>query len=211
MSGAVFVSAAGADSTLIEPLVADIVERDLEKAIVAGQLSTSGAPLEDDMFPTAIFGDSHSTHMAGLPHLFQANGYWCVSEPAHDVLVKADLGASRMRRVAVFQRDRVTPLADRFFCLAIAGTKACLLPEASIGLRPNPYARVPAYNLPWVPTDGAVAVTTSALEGADIWIDPALQRVFFVSRSLGSALADAGLAEAFRLHACTIVERSAGR
>lgn len=202
----VFVSTAPSDSTLIKRLDADIVERDLDRAIAAERRGQLGEPLDDDMFPTAIWGDKHAKQMKRLPHLFYANGFWCISDLAKTTIEAAELGRTGIRPVPIFQRDRITPVPGRFFCLNIAETKSALAPEASAGLRRNPYAKVAAFNPPFVMTEGAIAVGASALQGVELWLDPALQSSFFVSNRLGQALADAGMAEAFRLHSCRISE-----
>lgn len=202
----VFVSTAPSDSTLIKHLGADIVERDPDKAIAAEQRDWAGEPLDDDMFPAAIWGDKHSKRMTRLPHLFYANGYWCISEAAKTIIEAAELGRTRIRPVPIFQRDRTTPVPGRFFCLNIAETKAALAPDASHGLRRNPYAKVDVFNTPYVTNDGDIAVNAAALVGAELWKDPALQRDFFVSSRLGTALADAGMAKAFRLFSCRVVD-----
>ena len=202
----VFVSTAPSDSTLIKHLEADIVEREPEKAIAAVRRNQVGEPLDDDMFPTAIWGDMHAKQMKRLPHLFYANGYCCISDLARPIIESADLGRTRIRPVPILQRDRITPVVGRFFCLNIAETKSALAPETSAGLRHNPYAKVAAFNPPFVMTEGAIAVGASALQGVELWLDPALQSSFFVSNRLGQALADAGMAEAFRLHSCRVSE-----
>lgn len=206
MPSSVHVSVAPSDSTLIKRLEADIVQREPEKAIAAVGRGKAGEPLDEDMFPTAIWGDKHSRRMTRLPHLFHANGYWCISEAAMTILDAAELGRTRIRHVPIFQRDRITPVPGRFFCLNIAETKSALLPVASKGLRRNPYARVATFHPPYVMTDGDIAVCGTALEGADLWLDPALPGGFFVSGRLGAALVDAGLGKAFRLYSCRISE-----
>ena len=202
----VFGSTAPSDTTLIKRLDADIVLREPEKAIAADRRSLVGEPLDDDMFPTAIYGDKTSKHFSRLPHLFYANGYWCISELAKTIIEAAVLGRTRIRPVPIFQRDRSTPVPGRYFCLNIAETKAALAPEASQGLRRNPYAKVPTFNPPFVVADGNFAVTGNAREGVELWLDPAAQQAFFVSGGLGTALADAGLAKAFRLFSCRIID-----
>ncbi|MEZ5815881.1 MAG: hypothetical protein R3D44_02235 [Hyphomicrobiaceae bacterium] len=201
----VFISTAPSDPTLIKRLEADIVECDPDKAIAAGRRDWAGEPFDDDMFPNAIWGDKHSKRMTRLPHLFYANGYWCISEAAKTIIEAAELGRTRIRPVPIFQRDHTTPVPGRFFCLNIAETKTALAPDASHGLRRNPYAKVDVFNTPFVPKDGDIAVSAAALVGAELWKDPALQRDFFVSSRLGTALADAGMAKAFRLLSCRVV------
>ncbi|MGE0700911.1 MAG: hypothetical protein AB7O57_17570 [Hyphomicrobiaceae bacterium] len=153
----IFVSTAPSDSTLIKHLEADIVQREPEKAIAAVRRDQVGEPLDDDMFPTAIWGDNHSQPMSRLPHLFYANGYWCISELARTIIEAAELGRTRIRPVQIFQRDRITPVTGRFYCLNIAEPKAALAPDASQGLRRNPYAKVPTFNSPWFMADGNIA------------------------------------------------------
>jgi hypothetical protein len=144
--------------------------------------------------------------MKRLPHLFHANGYWCISELARTIIEASELGRTRIRPVPIFQRDRITPVPGRFFCLNIAETKVVLAPDASHGLRRNPYARVDVFSAPYVTKDGDIAVSAAARVGAELWKDPALQRDFFVSSRLGTALADAGMAQAFRLFSCRVVD-----
>lgn len=200
----VFVSNAPGDSTLIKPLEADIVLNDPEKAMAAIRRGRVGEPLDDDMFPASFHGDRHSKQMKRLPHLFHASGFWCVSGPARAILETAELGRTRLRPVRIFQRDRVTPAPGDFHCLAIAETKHALDPDGSDGLRRNPHARTAVFNLPFVMTADAVSVSACARQGAELWLDPALQMAFFVSGRLGDALADAGLARDFRLYACRL-------
>ncbi|MFM1815094.1 MAG: hypothetical protein RLZ98_1789 [Pseudomonadota bacterium] len=202
----IFVSTAPGDTTLIKHLEADIVQREVEKAIAAVRRSEAGELLDDDMFPTAIWGDKHSKRMKRLPHLFYANGYWCLSEAAKTIIEAHELGRTRIRPVPIFQRDRITPVPGRFFVLNIAETKAALAPDASQGLRRNPHAEAAVFNPPWVVADGDIAVAAVARQGAELWLDPALQRAFFVSGRLGSALIDAGMAKAFSLYSCSVSE-----
>lgn len=202
----VFVSTAPGDSTLIKRLDADIVQHDPEKAIAAVRRSQVGEPLDDDMFPTAIWGDKQSDRMMRLPHFFYANGHWCISEVAKAVIETAELGRSRIRAVPIFQRDLVTPVPGRFYCLNIAEVKSTLAPDSSSGLRRNPYASGAIYNPPFVTGDDDIAVRAVALEGVELWLDPALQMVFFVSGRIGTALVGAGMGKAFRLSSCRIVD-----
>ncbi|MBI1385618.1 MAG: hypothetical protein GC150_11975 [Rhizobiales bacterium] len=202
----VFVSTAPSDSTLIKHLEADIVEREPEKAIAAVRRSQVGEPLDDDMFPMKIWGDKHAKQLKRLPHLFNANGYWCISELAKTIIETAKLGRTGIRPVSILQRDRTTSVPGRYFCLNIAETKAALAPDASQGLRRNPHAKVAIFNPPWVMGEGSFAVSRLALQGPELWLDPAAQRVFFVAGRLGTALVDSGMAQAFRLYSCRIVD-----
>lgn len=202
----VWVSAAMGDSRLILRLVADIVERNPEEAIAVINANGAGIPLPAGRFPQNLFGDPSSRTVRKLPDFFYANGFWCVSARVAEILDQHDLGGGAVYPVMAWQKDRTTRIAGEYFCLNFGSTKTALVPKESPRLRQNPYARLPAYNLPFVPEDGDVAVDRHALEGPDLWVDPALQRAFFLSGRLAGALEQARLAHPLALFACRVTE-----
>jgi hypothetical protein len=199
-----FVSRAFADPTLIKKLEADLVVEDNDAAIAALNAMDRGETLSPGQFPRRIWGDRHSKPMKRLPDLFYANGWWCVSQRARDILAAHEMGANQFGEVEILQRDRATPVAGRFFAINIVERKDTLEEGASRGLQKNPYAKVPVFNLSFTPEDDDVALGASSLDGVDLWIEPRLQRAFLVSARLGGALAAAGLMNAFGLLACRI-------
>jgi hypothetical protein len=60
--------------------------------------------------------------------------------------------------------------------------------------------------MPFVHKDDQLAVSRAAMAGPDVWADPTLFKSVFVSERLGKALREAGLARAFRLFRCRVVE-----
>ncbi|MEZ5789739.1 MAG: hypothetical protein R3D34_02710 [Nitratireductor sp.] len=197
-----FFSTAFSDPTLIKKLDADFVVDDNEAAIAALNAMDRGETLCPDQFPRRIWGDRHSKPIKRLPDLFYANGWWCVSQRAREILAVHDMGANQFSAVEILQRDRVTPVAGRFFAINIVERKDTLDEAASNGLRQNPYSKMPVFNLPFVASPGDVAIRRIAAGGADLWIEQRLQRAFLVSSPLAQALSQAGLEKAFQLLPC---------
>ncbi len=204
MSDIPYFSSAFTDTTLILKLEADLVVEDNAKAVEACHAMARGEVLRDDQFPKRIWGDMRSKQMKRLPHLFFANGWWCVSQTAQEVLARHAMGANQFSEVTILQRDRITPVLGRFFAFHFVERKETLDEAASNGLQINPYAKMPVFNLPFVPGEGDVAVTPADNDGADLWVEQRLQRAFLVSWRLGQALEGAGLAKAFQLHSCRL-------
>lgn len=140
-----------------------------------------------------------------LPDMFYS-ACIIVSERAANVLSKFDLGAGGLLGVDVMQPDGVTPVNGKFFCLNFGAQKEAFASANS--KEGHPYIYNSSH--PLLPGWGAikddlVAVTSTALTGADLWTDPALMAgVFFVSGRLHAALKKENLVEAFRLYRCRI-------
>ena len=101
------------------------------------------------------------------------------------ILQRFDLGTGALYPVRVSGKDRQTPLGEGWYCINFGSRKAAFLPERSDRLRPpvggkwRPFASL---------KDGEFAVSTEALNGPDIWVDPQLWDSIFFSERLGKAL-----------------------
>ena len=202
MSKHVWISACRADSTLIKMVTADIVDRDTETAVRAGMMILMGQTVPVDMLPKVIWCDYSGPNK--LPNFFNGNGYWIVSRKAADIISRFDLGDGGLYPVQILKKDRKTPVEGEFLCLNVGAQKSAFLPERS----PRVSNRIPDYSwgLPDRDIDDALFVSVAALEGPDLWYDPRVYNGFFMSEALGSALKKAGMAKAFRLYRCPVVE-----
>lgn len=200
MSG-VWVSHAMIDqSARVTPLANDLED---QLAIDALNRNDSGEPLPQSMFPTSIWA-VEGRRLDNLPELFWANAFWIASARTAEVLQGSDLGAGSLYPVLLLQNDRATPVSGEYFCLNFGNVKDVFLPERSPGADQNPFN--PAIWYPEVQlNDDDIAVSTTALEGPDIWISPPLKRAFFVSDKLAKALERAKVARPFRLRRCRVV------
>ena len=141
------------------------------------------------------------------PDIFSAGGVWAVSAACADVLRSADLGQSSLYPTKLFQHDRKTAIEGEYFCLNFGDTKEVFSRDDS------PRARTPDYQdpvtywlLPFDLKDGDIAVTSAALDGPDLWIDPKMKDAFFLSDRLVQALKAAKLTRRFGLRKCRVVK-----
>ncbi len=207
MTSPVSVSWLMADVDLILGLKANIAANPEtnQLAVDAMGLLKSGQPVPPENYPKKLWGDGRKGAVSSLPDLFDANGYYVVSERAKNVIETFDLGAGALYPVGIYQADQKTPVAGSWYCWAFGNTKQALVAEKSEGLRPFGVSGS-IWNMPFPPIrENAVAVNDVALEGPDVWIDPNLFKAVFVSAGLSSALARAGLTKAFRLSGCRLV------
>lgn len=204
MTAHVWISDCSADSTLIKMVTADIVESDVKKAGEASMMMLMGRIVPIDLLPKIIWVDKWKGRINSFPAFFNGNGYWIVSRKAADIIGQFDLGDGGLYPVQMFQSDRTTPVEGEFLCLNVGAQKSAFLPEQS----PRVANRIPDYSwgLPGRDIDDALHVSAAALSGPDLWYDPRVYNGFFVSDALGTALKKAGMAKAFRLYRCPVVE-----
>lgn len=126
------------------------------------------------------------------------NAFLVVSPKLRDVLVRFDLGATRLIEVPVFKSNGKTP-ADYppHYVLHVTETKSTLIPEASKdveqALKPGQVEGYP--DGLWRDSNlyDQLAVHAAAADGVDLWADPILQRRLFFSDRLKRAIEEAGI------------------
>lgn len=69
----------------------------------------------------------------------------------------------------------------------------------------KPYPNHDIWQPPGAMQDKDIAVTVSALNGPDLWMDTQKRRAFFVSDALAQALRAAKVSRPFRLRKCIVV------
>lgn len=204
MSKHVWISDCRADSTLIKMMGSDLSERspDLSEKASIMRLMSQTVPVE--MLPQILWEKNRNRTLRKLPNFFVGNGNWIVSRKAADIIGQFDLGDGGLYPVQIFQSDRTTPVEGEFLCLNVGAQKSAFLPEQS----PRVANRIPDYSwgLPDRDIDDALHVSAAALAGPDLWYDPRVYNGFFLSEALGTALKKAGMAKAFRLYHCPVVE-----
>jgi hypothetical protein len=158
-----------------------------------------------EYFPPEIFvAKEANTNYEKMADLFFGFGYWVVSGEVADVMQRFDLGSGNLYPTKVFRKDRKTPIGDRWYCLNFGNVKKAY---KSGGVDPMPHVQMPyIYHIP--PTilkDNDYTLSSDALSGPDIWVDPQIGNTFFVSDGLARALKEAGVAKPFGLKKCRIV------
>lgn len=167
-----------------------------------------GYPIPDGVLPRTFFAwrdkfSSEKPLTKPLSHL-ALSGFHVVSSQAADVLRQFDLGGCKLHPVEVLMEDRKTPLPGSYFVLDFNSWKDVFLPEQS----PDFPSRDGASGI-WKPKmgtkDDALALSSSALAGADVWWNPNIWAAFFLSDRLVQALRAAGVDKPFSLRRCRIV------
>ena len=209
MSDTVWISDLLADPEVAVMVNTDISVNDVERSIEGEKLLKAGKPVPRDLCPRQIWNDETfetPETFDRMPDVFIAHGHCIVSERAADVLRQFDLGGGALYPLdAVLQKDRKTPVPGEYFCWIFGNVKEAFLGDESPDARPFVSGLHGEWKMPFVHRDGQLAVSTDALRGPDVWVDPRLFKSVFVSGPLGNALDQAGLREAFRLFLCRVL------
>lgn len=209
MSDVVWASNAMINPAMLRPITNsydDGSERNRELYTKCYWGNNAGESLSAEYFPPEIFvRKDANTNYEKLPHLFFAGSYWVVSGTVADVMQSFDLGGGNLYPTKVFRKDRKTPIGDRWFCLNFGNVKSAFVGEESKSVSRFGLYTVDEWSAPTILKDGQLAVKAKALAGANVWIDPKIKDIFFVSDALTRALKSAGVAGPFGLKKCRIV------
>lgn len=206
MEQAAWVSGAMYDTELHKWMNVDIRETNVDAMMQGLKLLQEGRPVPADCCPKRIWRAKGSSAIKKLPHLFTADGYYIVSQKAADIFRKYDLGDGALYHVTegIYQKDNQTRVPGEFFTWIFGNTKNAFSPEHTSRKRPFGVAGT-RWILPTMPQDEDIAITSAADGKPDVWMDRFLFNSIFVSKQLGSELAKAGMANAFRLYRCRLV------
>lgn len=203
----IWVSRVIDDTRSVKFFTSDLFEDDANKASETTKQNEKGIPLPADLFPKEIFVMYKGKRYKKLPAIFNASGFWVVSSACADVLRQFDLGDGALYPTKLFQHDRTTPVEGEYFCLNFGNQKQAVVPEYSPKLK-KPYPSKDLWRLPTVLDNGDVAVTKTALEGPDLWVDPQIWGGLFLSNPLVQALKSAKLTRPFGLRKCRVIRES---
>ncbi|HMI41122.1 MAG TPA: hypothetical protein VK485_07835 [Sphingomicrobium sp.] len=163
-----------------------------------------GEPLGADAFPGQMWNQK-AKPIKQLPQIFMGCVYWVLGAKAAEVFRQFDVGGGGLYPVEVFQNDRKTRIEGDYFCLCFGNKKSALIWDQSPGIKPIKPDRTEYWSLNPVPADDSIVLSSAALAGPDIWIDPALWLAFFVSDGLAQALKAAKVDGPFSLTRCMVV------
>lgn len=196
------------DERLIKPFLSesslddDKQQKDIQRPIINKNLR--GEPLPASQFPSRLAAYRHPNDAAKkynkLPHFFRSD-WVLVSEACADVLRQFELRGGCFP-VDLYQEDRKTFVPGTFFHLNIGAVKNAVLPEESPGVS-DPYGM--GYSVLSSVKDDEVCVSSAALGGPDIWIDPILSSSIFFSDRLRAALKAAKVDTPFRAKRCLVL------
>jgi len=182
----------------------ELVETDIQALSKTVRANNHGEPLGADAFPRQLWNQKPKP-IKQLPQIFKGASYWVLGGKAAQVFRQFDLGGGGLYPVEVLQKDRRTRIEGEYFCLCFGNTKSALVWDQSPGVRPVTPDRTEYWSLNPVPADDSIALTSAALGGPDLWIDPALWLAFFVSDGLAQALKAAKVDGPFSFTRCRVV------
>ncbi|WP_029059977.1 hypothetical protein [Stappia stellulata] len=122
---------------------------------------------------------------------FAVDGFICVKGKLAELLKEFDFGDGELVEFPIYEMDKTTRLPGE-------SKKAKLLARKK-------ETGVEIWERPIEPSDGDVAVSGSALDDADLWVDPKLYSALFMSGQLHDAIEAAKLGIDFRFSRARIV------
>ena len=147
--------------------------------------------VSEDELPLRLYAHYKDETFDNLPPVFMGGGGFKLSAPIAAVLRQFDLGKAFLAPARLYLYDRRTPVDKEYYVYGSYERKDAFVPELSRDVRTNPYDKTdppPHWRMPWEPKDGDIAVRESALEGADMWMDPRLFGSLFMKGRLVAAL-----------------------
>lgn len=167
----------------------------------------SGVPIAENRIPRVFRGDfPHTRFSKGFPDFFSADGFFLVSERCAAVFRQFDLGSGGLVPVEIYEGDCATRVPGQFFLLNFGCQKSVLMPD----LMDRSYIEQFGPTL-WFPraagkTDDAHVVNSAACEGPDLWHDPQILKMFFMSGRLADGLRAAKVARTIGMYTCRIAD-----
>jgi hypothetical protein len=158
------------------------------------------------------------SHFKRAKDVFSVGGFLAVKGRVAEVLSRFDFGTGGgLVPYTIYEADEKTPLPGPFYIVNFGPQKDCFRPDASAGLLPDARSGTRIEKLGvdqktglthWTVRsvrDDDVALSPSALEGADLWTCPGVKSRIFMSNRVVEALNASSTDVDFVLHRCRIV------
>lgn len=188
----VYASLAPGDATLSAGRMRSHPEI-MSDAIEFSRMARSEERMDPALFPKGFdvkLGEYREHHYGRWPDFSRFVGLWIVSERVANVLRSFVIGGGDLVPVEMNDLDSCKSMTGRWFLWQLCARKLALEPNSSRNIFPVGEGRHIHAGI----SDGDLVLKSDALSGADIWTDPQLQGVIFLSADLSEALRSAGLA-----------------
>ena len=127
-----------------------------------------------------------------LPHIMNDTFLW-VSQDIRDIFESFDLGRTAFTKVVLYRHDQKTRFEPDYYYLNIAEDKQSVVPRECENIQGFAGGKF-HFRLEATPASVA-ALSRSALDGVDLWMEPRLRGAMFFSDRLYQALKASGLVE----------------
>ncbi|MGB3471342.1 MAG: hypothetical protein WBA51_11015 [Erythrobacter sp.] len=167
--------------------------------------NSAGEAVTRDAFPPEIYGQVTAKEADyNFTDFFIANALPVVSDRLATVLRRFDLGDASLYPVPVLKKDKATPVDGDWHFLNFGNVKHAFIPEQSGGSGFEQIEGTDYWIMGGYGKHDAIAVSTDALSGPDIWVEPRCVSVFFLSNRVVSAIKAEGLT-GFDVVKCKVV------
>lgn len=208
MSERVWMSFGARDTTVLRGFWAALREEEppqspeFKRRIDIMDRNGRGEPLSDAMFATRFYHIHPWKFKKSIQPYIYSGVHW-VRADAAEIIRQYDMGKGALYPCSFYEHDKTTLVTDQLFTLNFGNWKDTVIVEKS--KVEEIYAGAQIYSPPYPPLDGSeIIVRRSACAGPDLWVDPKIRLVFFVSDRLAMALRAAKLLRAFRLQPCSV-------
>ena len=130
-----------------------------------------------------------------------------MSSRVADILRQFNLGGGALHHVTegVFQDDNETRIEGEYFTWIFGNTRTAFLEQFSPRVEALGAGGRGRCSLDSSQADDDIAVSSAALTGSDVWVDPILFKSIFLSGPLGEALVKGGLQKPLFLVRCRVI------
>ena len=164
------------------------------------------SPVSDSLAPEFLYFSNRTKIKTSCRDAFQIKDGILICSPAfHDLLMRFDIGSSRLYEVPIYRDENKTPsgIPPHYVLRVTEGKPGCFVPEESTNVfqYKRHDAEFPEPDANWRNGYGhdQLAVRASAAQGVDLWYDPKLRYRLFLSDRLVTAIEEDGLkSRAFR-------------
>lgn len=176
-------------------------------------LSDAGEEISADRFPPMMWIGGSFKEPKRLTHIFSAGGLFAVSGAFAEILRRYDIGRNRLYPVTFYRKDRTTAFEGEYHFLNLCEQKAGFDPDASSNFRDYRERPSPRRGgMPLILDHDDIAVSSSVLQGADLWMDPTLSEAHFYKGELARELLAKKMIHSTRTESlsfarCRVVER----
>jgi hypothetical protein len=179
-----------------------------EEVYLAYKRHRQGFALQRSDFPEAeaIFDEKR---FSKIRDLFFIGPFFAVKGKLAEVLSRFDLGEGGLIPFTIYKADLETPCSGEFFLLNFGAQKNTIQPEQSRNVEKfsvHHETGFQKWDVLHRSVDGDVALSAGALEGPDLWFEPAVYNKIFMSDALAQAIMEIGMGDVFKLQECRIVE-----
>ncbi|MEP5760214.1 MAG: DUF1629 domain-containing protein [Litoreibacter sp.] len=183
---------------------------DQEETFKQYDLIAEGKPVDETWIPKSMWASYliKPGRLKKVPklHLFSPAGYWAVSKKFGDLLRQFQLGQTKFYPLELLHHDKETPVEGDYEYLNICEHKSAFEPDQSKNHDTDKFpSGRPLYTMTNVVKDYDLVLNDEACDGADVWLDPNLHSVLFLSGEIVKALKASGFSKQLELVKCRVL------